>query len=451
MQRSVMFISGLAAAALAVSLWAGATLADESRGRCRVVEVNGRVHEGEVTESGDIVRVKHSNGITITLKKPQVREITPLGEAAASAGADAAEAVGKLSPDQLKEILGAEENFAIIEEYGETSSNAMEPAPRSEEGLRQMLTVAGEKADFLETDHFLLVYTSPRKLAVELGARLESVYYWNIKFMEYMGVPSRRPDYKLEIYFFGTHEEFKRYAALDLGMSETGGILGFYMAPTNRSAFFDMMDFEPYARVLEGVKSRNVPAQERRRVTNMITRLVEFNNLEVVQHEAAHHIHFNVGLFNPRADRAGRWLSEGMAVQFEVPKSQFGASLGSINYNRLRQVRQIWGGIFTEDGSPPMDFMRAFLWQGSVEYTGAHYSLGWGVIHYLRTKFPDQFGNYLRAVAEWEDDVEVPITDKQKLWEDNFGTLDEDWVKKFRQFIFKEMVLKEDQLPPDLP
>lgn len=452
MRRPTVRAGGLIAILAAVAgvfVWAAPVLGQESIGRHRVVQMDGRTFEGDVTETADAYLVEVGRGIKVTVPKHLVKELTPVAaaEAAAAGETEVFASTDLVSGDEIQRILGPSENFAVVEEFAESAGNAMEEAPVNEESLAQMLRIAGEKADSYETPHFLLVYTTDRGLAAQLGARLESVYRWNVRLMEMMGVPTVRPDYKLETYFFATHDEFKRYAAYDLGMSDTGGILGFYYSPTNRSAFFDMMTFEPFARALEAVKRKEVPHQERQRVTNLIRRKVEYMNLEVIQHEAAHHIHFNIGMFNPRSDRYNKFVSEGMAVQFEVPPTRFGASLGALNHERLRQYRQIWANVIDQT---PMDFMRAFLWHGTVDYSGAHYSLGWAMIYYLRKEHFEGFAKFMKAISEWDDDVEITITEKQKLFEENFGELNEEWVKNFAKFM-SELQLRTDQLPPDFP
>lgn len=450
MQKAPLGLAtGIALVMLCVlSVWP--SHAQESKGRHRIVQMDGKVVEGDLieTETAYLIEVKmgEKGKLTVTVPKNQVKELIRIDEAAAADGAETAES-GLVSSEEVARILGPEEDYAILDELLDGSSNAMSPSPVNEESITQMSRIAGEKSEYLTTDHFLLVYTSTPQAARELAARLERVYEWNVNFMKKMGVPSHAPDYKLEIYFFGTHKEFERYAAYDLGMSQTGGILGFYMPPTNRSAFFEMSTFPPYANALKYAEQKEVPLQRRREIKNKVARMVEYQNLEVIQHEAGHHMHFNMGLFNPRADRAGKWLSEGMAVQFEVPPTRHGGSLGAINHERLRQLRMIWQPYLEAD-PPPMDFFRAFLWQGNIDYTGAHYSLGWAVIYYLRSKYEEGFARYLQAVAQWEDDTEISLTEKQKLWEDNFGELTEQWIKDMGKFILS-IPLRTDELPPD--
>lgn len=418
-------------------------------GRYRIVQTNGRVIEGEVTEEGDsyvvVQKVGERGVIRTVVRKNVVKELIPLGEGdPAGEGSDEA-GPGRLKAEELKAILGPDTNFSILEEFGETSGNAMEPAPADDQGIEQMRRIAGPKADVLITEHFAFVYTSERKLAMELGARLEAVYRWNVRFMEMAGIPSQRPEHKLEIYFFGTHKEFRAYQALDLGTVEVG-ILGFYMPPTNRSAFFAMHDWPPFAARLEALKDKNINYRERQRRQNLIDRMADHYNLEVIQHEAAHHIHFNIGLFNRRGDTP-RWLGEGLAQMFETPPSLLGGSLGALNHYRLRQFRQIWGPD-REKFEP--GYLQHFLWsRPRGEFSAADYPLGWALCHYLWRTKREGFSKFLKAISELEDDVTLTPTERQKMWENCFGPLTEEWERAFLKYI-KEIPLRTDHLP-DLP
>lgn len=389
-------------------------------------------------------RVEVARGIVRTVPRNSVHSVTSLARAAA--GGDAGAAVtgdaDKLTPEELQQILGPKENFLILEEFGEESSNAMEECPLDQEGLNQMMRIAGAGADYMVTPHFVLVYTSKRDLATELAGRLESVYRWSVRFMEMMDVPARRPDHKLEIYFFGTHKEFNAYQALDSG-STSVGVLGFYMPSTNRSAFFVMQDWPPVAMRLEQLKSKDIDGQTRRRITNLLDRWSDSYNFEVVQHEAAHHIHFNIGLF-PRRNWYVRWLAEGMAQMFEAEPSVLGASLGTTNHARLKQFRQLAGD---RNERFPEGYLSNLLFRdGGI--TAAEYPVSWALCHYLWKKDRKKFAQFLQAHAAFDEKHQMTSAEKQKIWEDAFGVVDEKWEKEFFKFM-NSLTLKTDHLPEE--
>jgi len=59
-----------------------------------------------------------------------------------------------------------------------------------------------KQENLLIKPHFVMVYTSPAKAARQLGARLESVWTWNVRFLRMLRIPARRPPSKLEIFYF---------------------------------------------------------------------------------------------------------------------------------------------------------------------------------------------------------------------------------------------------------
>jgi len=128
----------------------------------------------------------------------------------------------------------------------------------------------------------------------------------------------------------------------------------------------------------------------------------------------------------------GKWLTEGLCVQFEVPPSQAGGSFGAINYGRLHEWRQ-WYGPNGEAVTPQL-VRDVILSPGGG---GHEYVMGWALNYYLRKQFKEQYGKFMRQIAALEDDWTVTQnpTDKLAQFEECFGKLDEEWVKKFCEFI----------------
>lgn len=435
---------------------APAAAAGKDLGRCRVTRMDGKTFEGPTIETASGYVVDSGKGIKVTLKRNEVKDVTPLGAGPVSSGS-ASEAgpaarelvldavVEKLTPEQIRAILGPAEKFTVLEEFGEATGNAMEACPLDQEGLEQMMRIAGPKADHLETPHFVFVYTSDRKMAQQLAARLEAVYRWNVFFMDSLGLPSKRPEYKLEVYFFGTHQEFRAYSALARGGAPLG-VLGFYLPDLNRSTFFVMHDWPPIAQQLEQLKDKNINGEDRRRIENRVNRWADSYNLEVVQHEAAHHIHFNIGVM-PRQGYFTRWLGEGLAQMFEVEPTALGASLGVTNHERLKQFRQFVG---TRESLPP-EFFHEFLWDPYFQFGAQHYCIGWAVCNYLWKKDRENFKKFMRNYYEHDNPDElVDRNTRQKHWEEAFGPLDEKWTKEFMKYM-NTMQLKTDHLREDWP
>ncbi|TWT46030.1 hypothetical protein RAS1_24690 [Phycisphaerae bacterium RAS1] len=444
-------------AAVAICSIAVTVRADELEGRYRIVLLDGRVHEGTVTDTGDAYQIKNK-GITVTIKKNQVSKLELLpadGQAAAAKRETAKESSTGRSPldvsdDEIESIIGGLE----IDE-DELSAAVIDPAealPTDEPRLAEMMRLAGPKAKTLLTDHFVFAYSSDKETAVRMAAKLEGVYRWVLRFEEILEIPKQRPDSRLEIFFFGTYDEFQAYADNDGGMPM--GVLGFYYRDKHRSAFFDMHTWPPIARLLEQTKNPSIPYTERSRVANLVRRWSHHHNLEVVQHEAAHHIHFSAGVYNRRG-LPPRWAVEGLATMFETPPNKSGGSLGAINHPRLFEFRRIYG----PKGENIPDMKRFLIddrmWQG-----GPSYCLGWAINQYLWKKHRAGYAKWMQSLAADEDvmsfegggklqGAETDLTPKLKRFEDIFGVVDEKWEKDFKDYIASIQLLRSE-LPPEL-
>lgn len=423
-----------------VGIWASTAYADLS-GRYRFVRNDGSIVEGEVVEEGDVYVVKVAQGITVRLRKNEVRDFRKI-ETEASRVDTAGDkprtdkdGAGAITDDELTALLGADE-LGVDNEPDKDVLPALDLNP---DGVAQMKAIAATD-NVITTDHFALVYTSNRETALRLASRLEAIYRWNYKFAKMLNIEVRRPTHKLEIYFFGKHEEFMGYSA-NHGFQELG-VLGFYMPDDNRSAFFDMDTWPPYAGAMERWK-RAAPA-DRRRLSNWLRRTRDFQNMEVVQHEAAHHIHFNIGIFNSNA-RPPRWLSEGLAMMFELPPGSTGASLGTLNNNRIYQFQTNFASEQFRKSFP----LKQWILNDEHFFRGGgwSYPVGWAITNYLYRKHRDKFASYMQKIAALDEDKAGETLEREKLFEDHFGVVDDKWQEAFFKYNMSLPVIRS-QLPP---
>lgn len=428
-------------------------------GTQRVTRMDGKLYVGTVEVDGDkyLIHPEDFPEMTITLRKHEILKIEKAPEKRRSNESSTTRLGPRdddgdllLSDDEIAALLrGIEVDESFLEDVGDPEA----ALPVNTDSVAEMLRVAGAGADAntLETDHFVFVYTSSPKLARDLAARLESVYRWNVKVLKQCGIQYQQPDYKLEVFFYGQHEEYLRYMNT-IGMQGSAGILGFYRGDTNQSAFFDMSTWSVMEARVARANDPNVPFRERQRIRNENRRWFAWKNEEVVQHEAAHHIHFNIGVF-PREIRASagravlpRWTSEGLATMFELPASSGeGAALGGVNHQRLAEYRE-----FFVNGDRLPD-MRDFLLDDSIFLNGGgtFYPLGWAVTHYLWTKKRAGYAKYLQAIYENTVAERYSRTDRQKLIEDTLGKIDDEWIEDFVEYM-KSLTLKRSILPPDI-
>jgi len=297
----------------------------------------------------------------------------------------------------------------------------------------------------------VMVYTGPDKAARDLATRLEAVWRWNVRFIEMNQLPARRPEHKLEVYYFSKYEEFVAHARTAYGTDVGGGVLGYYQPRSNRSHFFDFATFPPVAQRLEQATRKGTPAREARRIRNTVNRAVDYENIGTIQHEAGHHIHFNIGLFPmnglERESSIPVWLVEGTTMLFEFPPNESGAGIGTINHKRLKEFREKTHGLRMGASEWKRLIIDNMAW-----YTNAYgfsYPLGWALVQYLWKEHRDSYSQYLREVFGREPDFRMTETEREAEFEKFFGRVDDAWVKKFRAFI-NRLHLKPSHVPPEL-
>ncbi|MBL8880401.1 MAG: hypothetical protein JNG88_14910, partial [Phycisphaerales bacterium] len=239
--------AGVAVLTLAAIFATTSSLSAQVSGRCKIVRNNDTVLVGEVSEEDGMYKVKDDKGIVYRLKKNDVKSITPIetvnnepGDVAKNGKAPpkSENDTSGLSEDEINKLLG--EADEELDKDADEAGEAMPELPINQTSVDEMMRIAGRNAQLHATPHFALVYTSDKKLARQLASRLESTYRMCHQMMKNLEVPVKKPDYKLEIYFFGTFKEYESYGSINVPGGLPQGALGFYMRPTNRSAFFDL-------------------------------------------------------------------------------------------------------------------------------------------------------------------------------------------------------------------
>lgn len=453
-----IFILVVAVVGLLVSQVVSTAQAD-IKGRYRITLMSGRHVEGDVTELADgSYEVKTKYGAIVTVRKNQVKAIKPLAEPGRSGPAGVSPGGGRpgsplrrhITDEEIQEIVDG-----IVAEIDETIAGVrredmMAELPVDEEAVREMLRQAGlgggEEVPLEEHDHvllkphFVMVHTATKESARDLGKRLEAVWRWNVRFMEMMNLPARRPDYKLELYYFADWDEFESYS-LNQGSPLSPGVLGYYSPDINRSHFFDLSTMPGLKELLDRLKEPDIPWRIRQWITNRIRRIVEHTNVEVIQHEAGHQIHFNIGLF-PRDALirddvpVPRWLVEGTTMLFEVPPSRAGASLGVMNHSRLFGLRAYFGWAPLTPDTWKLFIVDDSYWFGAGGWNvGQSYFLGWGMVYYLWKEHRQGYAKYLNKVFGREE--AMTKTQLEAEFIECFGNLDQKWFDRFYEFIDK--------------
>lgn len=425
---------------LGLALAASPAWGQES-GQGTLVLKDGKKLAGEIKRLDDGGYELTAKGITRRFKRAEVKSVewapaasgTPARGATPSKPGESEEGgpdglAEAISDDIINEILGDD----AIEPGADVSVTTadLSPLPVNKASLDDMLRIAatgkGTTPQVYETPHFVLVHTSTKDLARELASRLESVYKWCHTFMKMTGIPPARPEFKLEIYFFATYEEFKAYGAAMAG-GIPDGVAGFYQRDVNRSAFFDMREVPQIAEMRKQLAQPGVHWRQRQFITNRMNAWSDYYNVTVIQHEAAHHIHFNCGIFNRKGDYP-RWLTEGLAQMFELPPGKLGASLGVTNHYRLGEFRKKYRR--NRDAVPPS---RQFICDDGM-WGMDKYPEGWAMTNYLWAKKREAFAAYMRRLAQRPDGEHFNPTQRQQEFEDVFGSVDDKFHKSFVDF-----------------
>jgi hypothetical protein len=286
-----------------------------------------------------------------------------------------------------------------------------------ENSVKEMRDAAGRDAAVVESEHFVVIHTASADSARELARRLEAVYRAHVQFVTELGLPAHPPHSKLEVYFFATHDEFKAHLKT-LGEQQPD-ILGCYVPASNRSAFFDLETYPPLAAVRATVEQAEPDQREKLRAR--LERRREILVLSIIQHEAAHQIERNLGLF-PAPERVPTWLSEGLATLFEVPCDAVGSRL-PVNGYRLFEFRKLYG-----DGPSTLGDVRRRLTHEGAWCGGQCYPLAWAVMQYLRDQRPAEFARLLRKAAE--SDLPESRRARAALFDELFGPINEAWVAR---------------------
>ncbi len=441
--------SVIALAVLLVGLGSSSALAEEL-GRMRVQTVDGRWLVGEVEVTAEGYRVVMGRGIAVTLPRSQVRSMVAVeeGEVAAPGDAEGTSQRRRITDPEIEALVAGVDFDALgIQSAAELPAEL----PVNEESLEEMKFLAGADK-VLTTANFMMVHTGTDAEARRLLNRLEAVWRWNIAYMKILGLPILVPDYKMEVYFFGTQQEFETHCINAYG--HPSGALGYFLPTSNRSHFFDLATLPNIAAALRAAEDPRMPPPQRLRTRTAAERWVEHMNMEVTQHEIGHHLHFNLGVFPPEAflnpeSREGvpRWLVEGTTMMFEVPPSSEGASLGVINHYQLSKFLQWYG---QQKFTP--QWLKNFVVDGSVflRMGGHSYPIGWALTYYLRKQFPKEFADYMRVVSTRNPGDEVTVTMLEKEFEDRFGRISEEWIDKWYAWLHA-LPLNPAVLPPEPP
>lgn len=328
------------------------------------------------------------------------------------------------------------------------SKRAPKDLPSDPTTDKKLARLLGSDAKIRHTAHYTIAHDTDDDTLNAFITRIEATYASVLKFADRVGVPVQPPKEKLKIVFFDKFEPYGRYMK-KAGIEPSQEMPGFFAPGPNRSAFYNYSDADSLKKMKEELASARESGKAARRsgqnpqvdftkIRAWEARIDAFQdriNRQVVQHEVAHQVLYNIGLHNQIFSANPRWLLEGLAMMFETPPTAGSSGLGAINQLRLFRWHELSDA--KELPSLPDLVSHPELLLPSNPDVEKAYTQAWALTHYLERTKKSRLAAYIAAVRARKD--ETPYSPKQELaeFEKAFGKLDGEFVRKWETYIRK--------------
>lgn len=306
-----------------------------------------------------------------------------------------------------------------------------------------------EKMLVVRSKHFLLLHnTSPerdpysKKTRVEerIGL-LETVYESFLMKFCLEGYSLQVPEKRLKVALFSKRDDFLTSSEEHLDF-----VAGFYTEKENTSVFYDQgtndlhLALEALSNVLQerkeyAKKNRTPDAKNTVRMADTIRMLTlvarENADIEVVSHEATHHMSAVTGLF-PNESPVTTWAHEGLATYFESPSEAAWSGIGTVNEDRLDRYRE----LAADRQHSNISFIvsdRVFSKAGTLDAMLHGYGQAWALTHFLMNRHFEELVKYYQLVAAIKSEENLEPDEYEDLFAQAFGqdldSLEEEWRK----------------------
>ena len=321
-----------------------------------------------------------------------------------------------------------------------------------------------------ETDHFFIWYDSSYNTLRPMVARLEGTYHAVVRVGHGLGFAMDAPAEPLAIVLVDRHEDFAVLARA--AQVDPGGAAGFY-DPNHQVAIFGNVingpSLRPVAMRITQLQDRlsrlrgqgraghaRAKAINRELVTLVARRaaIVKWFNRVVIQHEAAHHMLFNLGVHAANADNP-LWLVEGLATQFETSQTNVRGELRHTNQMRLADLRAAaavgpgvkkltefqYAHAFRDGGLIPLSSLVADFGAdagaGSGDRVTTAYAQSWALVFFLARERADDFREYVRRIAERPRGTRTTPEGELAAFSASFGAVDEPFQRAWLTYIVR--------------
>lgn len=358
--------------------------------------------------------------------------------------------------DEFYEAAGAawkiDKDNPTVKRLAAMNMQIKRPIPESKELEREMLTFLRGRTGmkFQRSDHFLLLHdTSDKKdrrtrktRAEERLDLLEAVYKSFLLKFSLEGVDLHVPEQRLKVVLFSDKDDYMRL--VDLLGPQLSKSSGFFHRKENISVFFDqgtnetfealqMLNRSMQASKEQAIRDRSLGARELVRFADTIQLLTEVarenSDIEVVSHEATHHMASVTGLMPPDAP-VPIWAAEGLATYFESPKEAAWSGIGAVNEERLDWYR----GLERERSISNIDFIvsdQIFTRAGSHGSTLHAYGQAWALTHFLMARHFEKLVKWYQLIAQKPKNKQLTPQELVESFNEVFGknrvVLDSEW------------------------
>ena len=324
--------------------------------------------------------------------------------------------------DLLGEVLKIQPDHPTA--YGELLEvDAKRARPVDKAWVEKLSNLLGGGFRLQHSAHFTLLTDCDEKIASLQAEALEDAYASFYREVPALGLRPMPPPGRLVCILFEKLDDCRDFLSRFENVTTTWGA-GYYSWRTNRVAFYYDRDNPAFKEVRQSLANleRSVadlrgemdrlPADAnvertviRDRIKRLDTqradmekRLTEASRLATLaktRHEAAHQLLFNSGLMFRGRDYPF-WLSEGLAVNFELCDPQGHTGPKHANQYRLRSYR------FAREGGRLLkldDLLTSRPQEGAdAERVAEQYAQAWGLVHFLWNKRPEQLAGFMRQV-----------------------------------------------------
>ncbi|MBN2475668.1 MAG: DUF1570 domain-containing protein [Pirellulales bacterium] len=308
----------------------------------------------------------------------------------------------------------------------------------------------GKPMTFVRSKHFLLLHDTPTTKpsgskwtrSEERLRLLETVYESYLMKFCLQGLELEVPKEHLKVVLFADKVDYLKLG--DRSEMELTKAAGFYHMKANTAVFYDQGTneiFEVMDRLnkelqrgkQQAIKERSEDARDIVRFANtiqLLTRVARENqDIEVVSHEATHHLAANTGLM-PVGAPVPLWAAEGLATYFESPKDAAWSGIGAVNRQRLKWYRELALDRVHSD----IDFIVSdqIFTLAAADVAVVHaYGQAWALTHFLMERHFDKLVAYYRLIAQKRSKKRLPAKEYLGLFNQVFGKskvgLDREW------------------------